>query len=153
MKHKKIIFVCTGNTCRSPMAEAVMKQTLKKQKIRWFTVLSAGLNAQPGSAMSVNSAAVLTEAHIPFSDKFTSRRLTPKMVEEAYAVVCMTESQRVSFGGKPNVTSFYELCGVEIPDPYGQSTEVYRAALQTIRACMPRLVKALRLEENQNITE
>ena len=149
MKHKKIIFACTGNTCRSPMAEAVMKQALKKQKIRWFTVQSAGFRAQVGSPMSANSRQALTEAKISFSEKFKSRQLTPKMVEEAYAVVCMTEAQRVSFGGKENVTSFYELCGVEIPDPYGQSIEVYRRTLQAIRACMPQVIKALRLEENQ----
>ena len=71
------------------------------------------------------------------------------MVEEAYAVVCMTEAQRALFGGKENVTSFYELCRVEIPDPYGQPIEIYRRTLQTIRACMPQVVKALRLEENQ----
>lgn len=152
MKHKKIIFVCTGNTCRSPMAEAVMKAALKAQKIKWFTVQSAGLRAQLGSAMSVNSAAALTEAHIPFSEKFNSRQLTPKMVEEAYAVVCMTEAQRLSFGGKPNVTSFYELCGVEIPDPYGQKIEVYRETLRAIKACMPQIIRGLRLEENQTDT-
>lgn len=153
MKHKKIIFVCTGNTCRSPMAEAVMKQTLKQRKIRWYSVQSAGLRATLGSAMSVNSAVALTEAKIPFSEKFNSRQLTPKMVDEAYAVVCMTEAQRISFGGKPNVTSFYELCGVEIPDPYGQPLEVYRCTLQAIAACMPQVVKALRLEENQTGTD
>ncbi len=129
-----------------------MKQELKKRKIRWFSVQSAGLQAQLGSAMSVNSAQALTEAKIPFSETFNSRQLTPKMVEEAYAVVCMTEAQRVSFGGKPNVTSFYELCGVEIPDPYGQKIEVYRRTLEAIRACLPQLIAGLRLEENQNTT-
>ena len=149
MKYKKIVFVCTGNTCRSPMAEAVLRAELKKRKIKWCRISSAGLHAQLGSAMSVHSAEALDEAGIPYSETFNSRQLTPKMVTDAYAVVCMTEAQRRSFGGKPNVTSFFELCGKEIPDPYGQSMEVYRKTLASIRACMPLVIEGLRLTENE----
>lgn len=145
MKHKKILFVCTGNTCRSPMAEAALKAELKKRKISWYSVQSAGLHAREGSPISEGSAFVLKEAKIPVSAKFKSRQLTEKMVAEAYAVVCMTEEQRNLLAEFPNVTSMYELCGREIPDPYGGDAEVYRSTLRVIRANLDKIIRGLNI--------
>ena len=146
MKHKKIIFVCTGNTCRSPMAEAVLRAELKKRKIRWYTVQSAGIRAEEGGVMNPKSRQALTEAGIPFSESFSSRRLTPAMVEGAYAVICMTEGQRAAISGA-NVTTMQDLCGKEILDPYGMDIDTYRFTLRTLLGCMPRVIAALHLGE------
>ncbi len=143
MKHRKIIFVCTGNTCRSPMAEAAMKAELKRRKIRWYTVQSAGLQAAEGSPISAFAAQALSEAKIPCAAAFASRRLTREMLDGAYAVVCMTESQRRQIGDLPNVTSFYEIAGSEIPDPYGRGIDVYRATLRAIRECLPLVIRRI----------
>ena len=96
--------------------------------------------------MSENSKAVLTEAGVAFSPDFRARRLTQKMVEDAYAVVCMTWEQMKQFGGATNVTCMYELAGRDIPDPYGQSMEVYRATLRDIRECVPALIRKLEIK-------
>ncbi len=146
MKHKKIIFVCTGNTCRSPMAETALKEELKKRRIRWFSVSSAGLRAENGAPMSANSRRALGEAGLSAPETFKARRLTPKMISEAYAVVCMTEDQAKYLRGAPNVTSMYALAGREIPDPYGQSPDVYRVTLRAIMECMPAVIRGLGIE-------
>lgn len=123
------------------MAEAALKAELKKRKIRWYYVGSAGLSAHEGQPMSAFARQALSEAGIPYPAEQTSKRLTEKLLSEAHAVVCMTESQRVSLGERQNVTSFYNLCGREIPDPYGQGIEVYRATLQAILECLPALIQ------------
>ena len=140
MKHRTILFVCTGNTCRSPMAEFAMKAELKKRKIRWYRVQSAGIRAIDGLAMTDLAAQALDEEKIPHSEKFVSRQLTRKMVEDAYAVICMTNAQQEALKEFLNVTSFSELCGREIPDPYGQGKDIDRATLQSILECLPKII-------------
>ncbi len=149
MKHKKIIFVCTGNTCRSPMAEAVLKDELKQRKIRWYTISSAGLHAVPGASMSDNSKHVLQEAGIAYAPEFRARRITQKMVDDAYAVVCMTWEQMQQFNGATNVTCMYELSGKDIPDPYGQNIDAYRKTLHLICECMPAVIRKLEIKNKK----
>ena len=146
MKHKKILFVCAGDTCRSPMAEAAFRAELKRRKIAWYTVSSAGVSARGGTPMNPDAKQALTEAGIPFSETFKSRRLDTKTVEEAFAVICMTEDLRAAIG-RDSVTTFFGLAGREIPDPYGQGIDAYRVTLRMIRECIPKIIKQLGMDE------
>lgn len=125
------------------MAEAALRAELKKRKIAWYTVQSAGVSAVEGSPVNQLAKEALAKEKLSLSPKFRSRRLTDKIVGEAYAVVCMEEAQRALLPNDGKVTSFYELCGREIPDPYGQGEEVYLATLHAICACMPVIIKKI----------
>lgn len=132
------------------MAEAALRAELKKRKIAWYTIQSAGLRAEVGAEMSPLGRQALGEAKIKASENFRSRQLTDKMIKDAYAVVCMTEGQRQALKEYPNVTSFFVLCGKEIPDPYGQGIDVYRVTLRHIRECLPRIIRELHIGEAAN---
>lgn len=131
------------------MAEAALRYELKRRKIRWFRVSSAGLAAEEGLPMSEYGRQALKEAGIPFDEKFSSKQLTEKMAESACAVICMTERQRAALPF-PNVTGFYALCGKEIPDPYGQGIDAYRVTLRRIRECLPKILEVYCASENEN---
>lgn len=85
----KVLMVCTGNLCRSPMAEAMLRHALETRGCRDIRVSSAGTWAHYGTRAMPEAAAVLADRGIDLSEH-RSRALDPKEVEEADVVVAMT---------------------------------------------------------------
>lgn len=151
---KKIVFVCAGNTCRSPMAEAVFASELKRRKIDDAEGCSAGISAKGNGAENINlkSASTLAENGLSV-ENFHARKLDEEILKNAFAFVCMTDEQRdyvmeLRWNALRktreeeivnNVFSFSEICGYEIPDPYGGDVELYRKTFSLINAAMPAL--------------
>ncbi len=157
-KRKKIVFVCTGNTCRSPMAEILLKERLKALGLKGFTVTSAGTRTKKGDTINPKSAQVLAENGLSF-EKFTSTRLTDKLAREAFAIIGMTAEHReylMDFrwnafrkageeNFENNVYSFEELTGYEVLDPYGKDVDCYRYVFGLLSAGITAVVEKLDL--------
>ena len=125
MKKKSIIFVCTGNTCRSPMAEIILKSKLKLAGVDSVKVSSAGLNASVGDKISKNSLAALKQLGYK-SYAFKSKQLTAEMIRKADLIICMTERHKLCLQGYKNVLSMAEITGLgDVIDPYGGDLSVY----------------------------
>ncbi len=115
-----ILFVCTGNTCRSPMAEGY----LKHKKIKDINVKSAGIYAD-NEPVSENSRDVMDEIGINISSHL-SCGITLDLLHWADKIFCMSPSHRSALlsAGVPCEKLF--VLGLGILDPFGQDISVYR---------------------------
>lgn len=141
----KLLFVCTGNTCRSPMAAALMNKLAKENKIE-VEAASAGIFAEQGSGASENAIEAMKSFEIDLT-KHKAVQLTEKMIEEADIVLTMTAGQKMMIEGyaPEKIFSIYEFleCDGEISDPYGGDLEEYMDTAEEIYEALVELVEAL----------
>ena len=138
----EILFVCTGNTCRSPLAEAMARQEIARLGMQ-CTVSSAGTGARDGAPASALALIVGREAGLELS-AHRSQPLTRALVMQADLVLTMGPQQRYmarllapEAEGRVHVLRDYAeggASGGEVADPLGGGPEVYRHTLHEIQA-------------------
>lgn len=151
----RVLFVCEGNTCRSPMLQFMFENFVKTQcshikGIENIQTSSAGL-AEGGRRLSGECAEILQNHGIPFCER-KSVCCDKKIIAGADLVFTMTYEQarflQNKFGENNNIIPLYEICGKDIDDPFGKGRAAY-ADLYHSFSCMLSDILSFILKSNR----
>lgn len=147
-----ILLVCTGNTCRSPMAEALLRRKLTERGIENVTVASAGTGAWDGAPASEGAYLVALEHGLDLSGH-RARLLTRDIANQATVVLTMGRHHRarVEQLGEVETHLLGEYAGrngldAEIRDPFGNEIDVYRETFTELDELLDQVVTRVERE-------
>ena len=151
----KILLVCTGNTCRSPMAEAIMRHMLEERGVAEIDVGSAGTGALEGAPASEGAYLVGLE-HGRDLSAHRARRLGPSLIAEADLILTMSPQHRdrvIDEGGMGKVFLLGEYAGrrgedAAVNDPYGASLDEYRLTYDELERLIQAAIGRLEAERS-----
>ena len=150
---KKILFVCTGNSCRSVMAQGLLRKMLKEKGRNDVQILSAGVSTLGGLGATEETIEVMQMEGVDVSGHI-SQPLTRDLIRSAEAIFCMEEFHRELIRArspearqKIHLLRLFEaedrVLDPNIPDPIGRPKEVYESCLMTIKEAVERVAQWL----------
>ena len=151
----KIMFICTGNICRSAMAEGIMKKLLKDNNIKNIDVCSCGIYAENGDYATYNAveAAKIYNANI---SEHRATNIRESKIEEMDIILCATNTHKQNIlymypklkGKVYTMKEYAELDrngeDLDIKDPWGYDLNVYYNCVDEIYECLDKIIKKLK---------
>lgn len=149
-----VVLVCSGNTCRSPMAEVLLRAALAKEggKLAQLSIISAGIGAYPGEGASPHAVKALARIGLDLQSH-CSCPLDQATVDRALAIFGMSaghiEAVKSRYTHLPALVQrlreqLPQAAGRDIPDPFGGNLAEYEACRDSVIEALPSVVACLR---------
>ena len=151
----KIMFICTGNICRSAMAHKLMEKKLKDNEIRDIEVYSCGIFAENGDRPTYNAIEVTKEYDVDLKEH-KATNIRDSKIEEMDLILCATMSHKYSviqmyqslaskvYTLKEYVNENKENKNLDIKDPWGYDIEIYRFCIAEIDQLLDKIIEKIK---------